>query len=64
MGPMEGQRPALARSMQQSARDATAAGPLIPNEPLMMDANPSVRIGPHAVIQRRNYTISVAFPRR
>jgi len=63
MGPMGGQRPALARSMQQSVRDATAPGPLIPDELLMMDANPCVRVGPQAVIQRRN-TICVVLPRR
>jgi len=32
--------------MQQAVCDATAAGPLIPNELPMMGANPSVRVGP------------------
>jgi hypothetical protein len=46
MGPMVGEPPAAAGPMQQAVRDATAAGPLIPNELMMMDANPSVRVGP------------------
>jgi len=36
----------VAGLMQHAVRDAAAAGPQIPNELLMMDADPSVRVGP------------------
>ena len=40
----EGSGP-VAGAMQQTVRGATAAGPLIHNKLMMMDANPSVRVG-------------------
>jgi len=46
MDPMGPAARSVAGPMQQVARDATAAGPLIPNELIMMDADPSVRVGP------------------
>ena len=37
--------------MQGAVRDATAAGPLVPNELVMMGANPSVRCARSNVIR-------------
>jgi len=46
MDPMGPAARSVAGPMQQVVRDATAAVPLIPNELIMMDADPSVRVGP------------------
>ena len=50
MGPMGASGPRSRGRCSRAVRDATAAGPLIPNELLMVDANPSVRVGPIAAI--------------